>query len=75
MKDLKFEDALNKLEDIAEKLETADISLDDSLKVFEEGNDLVKLCLKKLNEAEKKIESISKDLDIDHVANDQDEQN
>lgn len=73
MKDIKFEDALNKLEEIVDKLETGEISLDDSLKVFEEGNELVKLCLKKLNDAEQKIKSVSKDLDIDNLMNNQDE--
>ena len=73
MKDIKFEDALNKLEDVVDKLETGDISLDDSLKVFEEGNELVKLCLKKLNEAEQKIKSITKDLDINNLIEDQEE--
>ena len=73
MKDIKFEEALNKLEDIVEKLETGDISLDDSLKVFEEGNALVKLCMKKLSDAEQKIKSVSDDLNIDNFADDQDE--
>jgi len=73
MKDIKFEDALDKLEEIVDKLETGDISLDDSLKVFEEGNELVKLCLKKLNDAEQKIKSISKDLDVENLMNDQEE--
>ena len=72
MKEIKFEDALQKLENIVDQLEAGDSSLDDSLKVFEEGNELVKLCLKKLNEAEQKIKSISKDLDIDNLINEQD---
>ena len=73
MNNIKFEEALLKLEEIVDKLEAGDISLDDSLKVFEEGNDLVKLCLKKLNEAEQKLKSISDDLDIDNLMNDQEE--
>jgi len=73
MKDLKFEDALNKLEDMVDKLEAGDISLDDSLKVFEEGNELVKLCMKKLTDAEQKIKSISEDLDVENLMNEQDE--
>lgn len=73
MKDIKFEDALNKLEDIVGKLETGDISLDDSLKVFEEGNTLVKMCMKKLSQAEQKIKSVSDDLNIDNFVDDQDE--
>ena len=73
MKEIKFEEALKQLEEIVDKLETGDVSLDDSLKVFEEGNDLVKLCLKKLNEAEQKIKSISEDLDIDDLNDNQEE--
>jgi len=72
MKETKFEDALDKLEDIVEKLEAGEISLDDSLKVFEEGNELVKLCMKKLTEAEQKIKTISKDLDVENLIDDQD---
>lgn len=73
MKEIKFEDALQKLEKIVDQLELGDISLDESIKVFEEGNELVKLCLKQLNEAEKKIKSISKDLDINNLIAEQDE--
>jgi exodeoxyribonuclease VII small subunit len=73
MKEIKFEEALKKLEEIVDKLETGDVSLDDSLKVFEEGNDLVKMCLKKLNEAEQKIKSISDDLDIEDLNDGQEE--
>ena len=73
MKEIKFEDALKKLEEIVDMLEAGDVSLDDSLKVFEEGNDLVKLCLKKLSEAEQKIKSISEDLDIEDLNNGQEE--
>ena len=60
-KEIKFEEALKRLEEIVEKLETGQIALDDSIKVFEEGNELVKLCLDKLNKAEQKIKQISAD--------------
>ena len=60
-KEIKFEEALKRLEEIVEKLETGQIALDDSIKVFEEGNELVKLCLNKLNKAEQKIKQISAD--------------
>ncbi|MCB0283108.1 MAG: exodeoxyribonuclease VII small subunit [Calditrichae bacterium] len=60
-KEIKFEDALNKLESIVEKLESGKVDLDESIKVFEEGNELIKLCLGKLNQAEQKIKKVSQD--------------
>jgi len=59
--DVKFETALKRLETIVDKLESGDISLDEGIKIFEEGNDLVKLCINKLNQAEKKINKITSD--------------
>jgi exodeoxyribonuclease VII small subunit len=50
-----FESALNRLEEIVNNMESGDISLDDSIKALEEGNDLVKYCLNKLDDAEKKL--------------------
>ena len=55
MEDIKFEDAIKKLEDIAKELEGGELGLDESVKKFEEGMDLSKVCTKMLNEAEKKI--------------------
>lgn len=62
-KDIKFETALKRLEDIVEQLESGKIDLDESIKVFEEGNELVKLCLEKLNKAEQKVKQIAEDSD------------
>ncbi len=56
-----FEEALEKLEEIADKLESGDMPLEESLKVFEEGVRLSRFCAKKLDEAEKKIETLVKD--------------
>lgn len=61
MPELKFEDALKKLEGIVEGLEQGKISLEDSLKKYEEGIKFAKFCTEKLEEAERKIEIISKD--------------
>lgn len=61
MAEKEFEGAFKKLENIVEKLEAEDLSLDESLKSFEEGIRLARLCGKKLNEAEKKIEILLKD--------------
>ena len=52
----KFETALKKLEDIVKRLEGGDLSLDDSLKAFEDGVKYAAFCTKKLNEAEEKVE-------------------
>ncbi|MDY6864621.1 MAG: exodeoxyribonuclease VII small subunit [Halobacteriota archaeon] len=56
--DISFEDALEKLENIVQKLEDGGFSLEESLKLFEEGVFLSRLCYKKLNEAEGKIEKL-----------------
>jgi len=56
----KFEDALSKLEKIVSKLEEGDIPLEESLKLFEEGIRLSRLCNQKLDEAEKKVEVLLK---------------
>ena len=56
----RFEDALNKLEKIVSKLEDGDIPLEESLKLFEEGIRLSRLCNQKLEEAEKRVEILMK---------------
>lgn len=53
--DVNFEELITKLEDITNKLENEKLSLDDSVKLFEEGMKISKLCNEKLEEAEKKI--------------------
>jgi len=57
----RFEDALNKLEKIVSKLEDGEIPLEESLKLFEEGIRLSRLCNQKLEEAEKRVEILMKD--------------
>ena len=56
----KFEDAVKRLEEIVEELETGDFDLDKSVEIFEEGLQLTKFCKTRLDEAEKKIEVIKK---------------
>ncbi len=56
----RFEDALSKLEKIVSKLEDGEIPLEDSLKLFEEGIRLSRLCNQKLEEAEKRVEILMK---------------
>jgi len=55
---LTFEDAMKRLETIVETLGGGNLSLEDSLKMFEEGMELCKICNKKLDEAEYKVEKL-----------------
>ena len=59
----KFEEALEELESVVERLESGELSLEDSLTAFEQGVRLVNFCNQKLNEVEKKIELLVKDKD------------
>jgi exodeoxyribonuclease VII small subunit len=61
MSDLKFEDCLTRLEQIVAALETGNLPLEESLKVFEEGVQLSRHCAKYLDEAERRIEMLAKD--------------
>ena len=56
-----FETSLRKLEEMVKKLEEGDLSLENSLEVFEEGMKLVKQCETRLGEAQKKVEILMKD--------------
>ncbi|MBQ4546796.1 MAG: exodeoxyribonuclease VII small subunit [Oscillospiraceae bacterium] len=60
-KELNFEEALEKLAEINEKLESEEISLDESVKLFKEGLELSRLCQKKLDEAKLEIQKIEID--------------
>ena len=57
----KFEEAVEELERVVDRLESGELSLEESLAAFEDGVKLVKFCNEKLNEVEKKIELLVKD--------------
>ncbi|MBI1864220.1 MAG: exodeoxyribonuclease VII small subunit [Nitrospirae bacterium] len=61
MAEPKFEQALKRLEQIVDSLEGGALSLEESLKVFEEGVKLARLCARKLEEAERKVEILTID--------------
>ena len=63
MAEMKFEDAIEKLEKIVAELEEGGLPLEKSLKKFEEGVKLSRFCSKKLKEAERKIELLTKNAD------------
>jgi len=56
---VRFEEAMKRLEEIVEKLEDPQLSLEESLKLFEEGSRLVKLCEGMLDKAEKRIKLLT----------------
>ena len=61
MSELKFEDCLSRLEQIVTALETGNLPLEESLKVFEEGVTLARHCARYLADAERRIEVLAKD--------------
>lgn len=63
MVEIKFEDALEKLEKIVGLLEDGSLSLDDALGKYEEGIKLSKLCARRLELAKKKVEILMKSED------------
>jgi len=58
-----FEESLKKLETIVDRLEKGDLSLEDSLKLFEEGVGLSAACKKELDAAEGKVQMLVKQRD------------
>ena len=59
-KEIEFETALKKLENIVKTLETGELSLEHALKQYEEGVRMADICSKRLTEAEKKVELLTK---------------
>lgn len=67
-KDFKFEEAMKRLDEIVNTLESGKVGLDESLALYEEGIKLVKLCDNKLKEVEAKAVKIlenSQEMDFD----------
>lgn len=55
MKELTYEQAYKRLEEIVEKLENGSVPLEESMKLFEEGTKLANFCNTKLNASEQKF--------------------
>ena len=62
-KNIKFESALEELEKITEKLESGDTTLAESLKLYEKGIELVRVCTEQLDAAEQKVILLQKEND------------
>jgi exodeoxyribonuclease VII small subunit len=63
-----FERSLARLEEVVRKLESPQLSLDDAMKLFEEGVELTRECQKQLEEAEGRVEILLKKADGKLVA-------
>lgn len=61
--DRSFEDALNRLEELVERLEDDPPALDEALDTYEEGVALANECLSRLNDAEQQVSELSIDAD------------
>ena len=60
MAEIKFEEAIKKLEKIVEDLENGDLSLDEALKKYQDGMEMARLCNLRLENAKKKIDVLAK---------------
>jgi len=55
-KEISFEEALNKLEEVVRQLEQGDLSLEEALRCFQTGINLARVCNQKLQVAENQVE-------------------
>tara|TARA_B100000579_G_scaffold352372_1_gene306734 strand:- start:38 stop:307 length:270 start_codon:yes stop_codon:yes gene_type:complete len=65
---LNFEDAVERLENIIEKMEGERIPLEELLKDYEEGTKLLNACKEKINVAKEKVEKINNSLNEDEAS-------
>jgi exodeoxyribonuclease VII small subunit len=63
MEEVKFEEALERLEAIVKKMEEGEMTLEESLGAFEEGIKLSRFCSKKLDDIERRVEVLMKEND------------
>ncbi len=61
MKEKKFEEAMERLNEVVYMLEKNEVPLDEAIVLFEEGLELVKFCDQKLKSFETKVEELMKD--------------
>lgn len=62
-----LEQSLKRLEEIVEKMERGDVSLDDAVNLYEEGIQISKECAEKLRTAELKIKKLSKGIEGEFI--------
>ena len=62
-----FESALEELENLVSKMETGELSLDESLKAFERGIELTRTCQSTLEAAELRIQMLTPDNELEAI--------
>ena len=62
-KNMTFEASMQRLEQIVRAMERGDVPLDESLKLFQEGTELVRFCGKLLDEAQLQVQKVIKSAD------------
>ena len=68
MSEIKYEDALKRLEKLVSELDRSELELDARLKKFEEGTKLTRTLLKRLEQAKKKVETLIKTNNLGETA-------
>lgn len=63
-KDMTLEQAMKRLEKITDEMQSESITMDKSLKLFEEGTSLVAFCNEKLQEAQLKITNLTENKEV-----------
>jgi exodeoxyribonuclease VII small subunit len=64
-----FENALRRIEEILELINSGTMSLEDSIRLYQEADKLIALCTSQLNEAEQKVEILIKNRQGEPVLN------
>lgn len=57
-KNVTFEQSMKRLEEIVRAMERGDVALEESLKMFQEGTELIRSCSKLLDEAELQVKKV-----------------
>ena len=63
-KELTLEEAFGRLDELVERLEDRDVSLEESFQIYKEGMDLLKSCNEKIDTVEKKMQQIYADGEV-----------
>ena len=67
MKELTYEQAISRLEEIVNQLENNEVSLEKSISLFQEGIELSKLCDSKLKNIQKKVAQIYEEAQLKYI--------
>ena len=65
MKDLKFEEEIQKLQNVVDKLEKGDLTLEESIEWFKKGIELSKWCTEKLDEIEREVTVLTENGEVE----------